>query len=129
MIQTKRSTVLFFLAVSLIHTIKESFAFQKAFIPTATATAAIKHSNVPKTKNQFWAKSLNPSKTRMMYGSSFTQLNSDWSDFAYDDEDEVLNIDFADENDSQEYKAEVGGLLDAPTIKMDAAPIFEPQGR
>lgn len=53
---------------------------------------------------------------------------SDWSDFAYDDEDEVLDIDFADENDSQEQKAEVGQMLEAPTVDRDADPILVPQG-
>jgi len=57
-----------------------------------------------------------------------TRIFSDWSDFAYDDDDEVLDIDFADENDTQEQKAEVGSLLSAPSIEMDAEPILKPQG-
>ena len=62
------------------------------------------------------------------HSTSYSRLYSDWSDFAYDDEDEVLDVDFADENDSQEAKAEIGSLLPAPTIEMDAEPIFQPQG-
>eukprot|EP00593_Proboscia_inermis_P002208 CAMPEP_0171296596 /NCGR_PEP_ID=MMETSP0816-20121228/5299_1 /TAXON_ID=420281 /ORGANISM="Proboscia inermis, Strain CCAP1064/1" /LENGTH=225 /DNA_ID=CAMNT_0011770187 /DNA_START=109 /DNA_END=786 /DNA_ORIENTATION=+ len=53
---------------------------------------------------------------------------SDWADFAYDDEDEVLDIDFADENDSQEEKALVGIALQAPEVFFDGNPIVIPQG-
>uniref|UniRef100_A0A7S2GRG5 PRC-barrel domain-containing protein n=1 Tax=Helicotheca tamesis TaxID=374047 RepID=A0A7S2GRG5_9STRA len=56
--------------------------------------------------------------------------SSDWADFAYDDEDEDLDTTtYADENDSQEYKAEIGRAIEAPTVEgYDGEPIFTPQG-
>lgn len=67
--------------------------------------------------------------------SSRLQL-SDWGDFSALDDDEdidLLGIDldttnYAKEEDSQEYKAEVGQGLPAPTIEFDAEPILVPQG-
>ena len=58
---------------------------------------------------------------------------SDWSDFsAIDDDDETAAIidrtDYAREEDSQEYKAQVGATLEPPIIERDAEPIFVPQG-
>ena len=59
---------------------------------------------------------------------------SDWSDFAVLDDDDDLygsddeEIGFADENDSQEMKAEVGSLLEAPEVDWDGEPIFLPVG-
>mmetsp|Transcript_5630 Transcript_5630/g.6169 ORF Transcript_5630/g.6169 Transcript_5630/m.6169 type:complete len:211 (-) Transcript_5630:161-793(-) len=61
---------------------------------------------------------------------------SDWSDFqAMDDDDDDLygsgsidQTEYAVEDDSQEAKAEVGATLEAPTIEMDAEPLFLPVG-
>ena len=56
---------------------------------------------------------------------------SDWSDFAALEEDDDLmdDLDYAEENDSQEKKAQVGSLLEPPSIEMDAEPIMVPQGK
>lgn len=46
-------------------------------------------------------------------------FSSDWSNFDYLDDDEDLEIDtreYAKEEDTQEYKAQVGATLDAPTV-------------
>jgi hypothetical protein len=49
---------------------------------------------------------------------------SDWSNFDYIDDDEDLDTGtYAKEEDTQEYKAEIGALLEAPTIEFDAEPI------
>lgn len=58
---------------------------------------------------------------------------SDWSNFEYLDDDEDLDVqydtrEYAKEEDSQEFKAQVGATLDAPTIEKDAEPIFVPVG-
>eukprot|EP00550_Attheya_septentrionalis_P009234 CAMPEP_0198292102 /NCGR_PEP_ID=MMETSP1449-20131203/9877_1 /TAXON_ID=420275 /ORGANISM="Attheya septentrionalis, Strain CCMP2084" /LENGTH=187 /DNA_ID=CAMNT_0043990825 /DNA_START=93 /DNA_END=653 /DNA_ORIENTATION=+ len=54
---------------------------------------------------------------------------SDFSDFAYIDDDEDLDMEeYAEENDSQEYKAELGATRVAPEIENDAEPIVVPQG-
>lgn len=58
---------------------------------------------------------------------------SDWADFQAldDDDDEDLFVDLTDyatEDDSQEFKAEVGSQLEPPSIENDAEPIFVPQG-
>eukprot|EP00567_Pseudictyota_dubia_P017187 CAMPEP_0197440850 /NCGR_PEP_ID=MMETSP1175-20131217/7249_1 /TAXON_ID=1003142 /ORGANISM="Triceratium dubium, Strain CCMP147" /LENGTH=207 /DNA_ID=CAMNT_0042971029 /DNA_START=65 /DNA_END=688 /DNA_ORIENTATION=+ len=59
------------------------------------------------------------------------RMSSDWSDFAYDDPDDLDPIDtrtYADENDSQEYKATIGSQLESPDIDWHGDPIFVPQG-
>jgi hypothetical protein len=56
---------------------------------------------------------------------------SDFSDFAYIDDDEDLEsslFEYAEENDTQEHKAQVGAALLAPEIENDAEPIVVPQG-
>ena len=64
-------------------------------------------------------------------------FSSDWSDFSYiDDDDDLLldgddsmkAIDFADENDPQELKAQVGSSLEAPEVEWDGDPIEVPLG-
>ena len=70
------------------------------------------------------------------------QFSSDWGDFKalddYDDEDnhqleqQQRQIDrntYANEEDSQELKAQIGSTRPVPSIEFDAAPIFVPQGR
>ena len=74
-------------------------------------------------------KGLNQLDRNLFSYSQNSRLYSDWSDFAYEDEDEILDIDFADEYDSQEYKAEIGQMLPPPEIEMYADPIFVPQGK
>mmetsp|Transcript_28885 Transcript_28885/g.40595 ORF Transcript_28885/g.40595 Transcript_28885/m.40595 type:complete len:213 (+) Transcript_28885:136-774(+) len=65
------------------------------------------------------------------------QMSDDFSNFAYmDDDDDLLfdkeldRKDYAKEEDSQEFKAEIGGSLEAPEIdpEHDVEPIFVPQG-
>jgi hypothetical protein len=60
---------------------------------------------------------------------------SEWGDFkALDDDiDDDLGPPgkmkgFADENDPQEYKAEIGSTIPAPELSWDGDPIFLPQG-
>jgi sortase (surface protein transpeptidase) len=59
---------------------------------------------------------------------------SEWSDFqALDDNDNDGNtggdiLEYAKEEDSQEYKAQVGASLEAPSIEWNAEPIRVPQG-
>ena len=67
--------------------------------------------------------------------SPTTRLYSDWSDFSYiDDDDDLLdsdsmkNIDFADENDPQELKAQVGSSLEPPELDWFGDPIEVPLG-
>ena len=62
--------------------------------------------------------------------ASISLKMSDWGDFAAleDDDDLIDNLEYAEENDSQEKKAQVGAALEPPEIEMDAEPIFLPQG-
>mmetsp|Transcript_16046 Transcript_16046/g.26762 ORF Transcript_16046/g.26762 Transcript_16046/m.26762 type:complete len:236 (-) Transcript_16046:271-978(-) len=67
--------------------------------------------------------------------SSPTRLHSDWSDFSYiDDDDDLLDddsmkgIDFADENDPQELKAQVGSSLEPPELDWFGDPLEVPLG-
>jgi hypothetical protein len=56
---------------------------------------------------------------------------SEWGDFQALDDDEDIEIDmteYAKEEDSQEYKAQVGSALQPPSIEWDAEPIQVPQG-
>jgi hypothetical protein len=57
---------------------------------------------------------------------------SDWGDFAAleDDDDLIIDsmVEYAEENDSQEKKAQVGALLEPPEIEMNAEPMFVPPG-
>ena len=63
---------------------------------------------------------------------------SDWGDFkALEDDDDPLyndakdindNIGYADENDSQELKAEVGSMVAGPSMDWKGEPLFLPQG-
>lgn len=71
-----------------------------------------------------------------------TQLYmSEWADFKDldDDDDDLFNDDlppagkmtelgYADENDPQEYKAEVGSNIPAPTVEWQGEPLFVPEG-
>ena len=67
---------------------------------------------------------------------SKTCIFSDWSDFSYiDDDDDLLDgddsmkaIDFADENDPQELKAQVGSSLGPPEVDWGGDPIEVPLG-
>jgi hypothetical protein len=57
---------------------------------------------------------------------------SEWGDFQALDDDEDIAIDmteYAKEEDSQEYKAQVGSSLQPPSIEWDAEPIQVPQGK
>ena len=62
------------------------------------------------------------------------RMSSDWGSFSSMDDDDdinedlVDNRDYANENDPQELKAQIGSTLEAPTIEYDAAPIFVPVG-
>jgi hypothetical protein len=68
--------------------------------------------------------------------SSSTRLHSDWSDFSYiddDDDDDLLgdsmkSVDFADENDPQEVKAQVGSSLEPPELDWFGDPLEVPLG-
>jgi hypothetical protein len=66
------------------------------------------------------------------HASTISLKMSDWGDFAAleDDDDDLIidNMEYAEENDSQEKKAQVGALLEPPEIEMDAEPMFVPQG-
>jgi len=56
---------------------------------------------------------------------------SDWSGFQALDDDEDLDVDmntYAKEEDSQDYKAQIGSSLEPPSIERGAEPIFVPQG-
>jgi len=72
--------------------------------------------------------------TNIYTGNAFISksrlYSSEWADFAYDDDDEDLDVtNYAEENDSQEYKAEVGRMVEAPTVEgYDGEPIFPPKG-
>ena len=60
-------------------------------------------------------------------------LNSDWGSFQALDDDELFGkVDkntYAEEEDSQEFKAEIGSSLEAPVIERPADPISVPAGR
>jgi hypothetical protein len=66
------------------------------------------------------------------HASTVSLKMSDWGDFAAleDDDDLIIDsmVEYAEENDSQEKKAQVGALLEPPEIEMDAEPMFVPQG-
>jgi hypothetical protein len=51
-----------------------------------------------------------------------------WDDFADLDDDDLLDNEYADENDSQELKAEIGSQLEAPDIDWYGEPIFVEPG-
>lgn len=67
---------------------------------------------------------------------------SDWADFAaIEDDDDLFDDDikddlgppgkragFADENDPQEYKAEIGNTIEGPEVDWYGEPLFLPQG-
>lgn len=57
---------------------------------------------------------------------------SDWSGFAYDDDDELLSpvdtTSYAAEEDSQDLKREVGASVQAPVIERPAKPLFVDAG-
>ena len=58
---------------------------------------------------------------------------SDWSDFSFDENNDesppIDMFDYADENDPQELKAEIGSTLAPPEILDDPVdPIFVPVG-
>ena len=60
---------------------------------------------------------------------------SDWSNFDYLDDDDDIDIkvdtrEYAKEEDSQEFKAEIGSSLQAPDIEpeQDVEPLFVPTG-
>lgn len=60
-------------------------------------------------------------------------MSDDWSNFKVLDDDDDLDIaidtrDYAAEEDSQEYKAQVGSGLEPPDIEFDVEPIFVPPG-
>eukprot|EP00558_Chaetoceros_sp_UNC1202_P007833 CAMPEP_0197244430 /NCGR_PEP_ID=MMETSP1429-20130617/9558_1 /TAXON_ID=49237 /ORGANISM="Chaetoceros sp., Strain UNC1202" /LENGTH=208 /DNA_ID=CAMNT_0042704791 /DNA_START=1 /DNA_END=628 /DNA_ORIENTATION=+ len=67
-----------------------------------------------------------------------TPANAEWADFeALDDDldDEPLppagkmsELGYADENDPQEYKAEIGSSITAPEVDWEGEPLFLPQG-
>mmetsp|Transcript_34212 Transcript_34212/g.41919 ORF Transcript_34212/g.41919 Transcript_34212/m.41919 type:complete len:212 (+) Transcript_34212:178-813(+) len=53
--------------------------------------------------------------------------SSDWSDFAILDDDDDFDVDltpYADENDPQERKAEIGMSVPAPTVSSNYDPIY-----
>mmetsp|Transcript_9235 Transcript_9235/g.17378 ORF Transcript_9235/g.17378 Transcript_9235/m.17378 type:complete len:255 (+) Transcript_9235:650-1414(+) len=79
--------------------------------------------------------------------SSRMKMSDDWSSFqALDDDDDIddynsknnpqkdsnsnnpTSIQYADENDPQEYKAQVGSNIPPPSIEWQGEPIFLPQG-
>jgi len=66
------------------------------------------------------------------HASTISLKMSDWGDFAAleDDDDDLIidSMEYAEENDSQEKKAQVGALLEPPEIEMNAEPMFVPQG-
>lgn len=84
-----------------------------------------------------------PRSSKELHRSSSLSM-SDWSTFqALEDEDEDEDIDanaddttssssslqqYANENDPQEYKAQVGSNIPAPSIDWEGEPIFLPQG-
>lgn len=70
------------------------------------------------------------SHTRVVRCFGALKLSDDWSGFQFlDDDEEFDGTDFAKEEDTQEYKAQVGASLEAPSIEMDADPILVPQGK
>ena len=60
--------------------------------------------------------------------SSQLSMSDDWSSFADLDDNDLPSYTVAEENDTQEYKAEVGEMYEAPEVFSDAKPIFLPQG-
>ncbi len=76
--------------------------------------------------------------------AAFTRLSmSEWSDFKAleDDDDDLYNdteelppagkmtdFGYADENDPQEFKAEIGENIPAPTVDWEGEPLFLPEG-
>jgi hypothetical protein len=63
--------------------------------------------------------------------TSLLKMSSDWSNFDYLDDDEDIKIDtrdYAKEEDSQDFKAEIGMALEGPSIENDAEPLFVPIG-
>lgn len=106
----------------LLATNVESFSF------VTTTTNKLKVSHHAASTPSFITFSSSCTTTTTTATSTSQLKMSDWSGFAYDDEEEELFVDFADENDSQEYKAEIGSALEAPSIMYDADPISVPQG-
>ena len=68
----------------------------------------------------------------MTYSNTFERqpirMSDEWADFADLDDDDLPSFTVADENDPQEFKAEVGEMYAPPEVFSDAAPIFLPQG-
>lgn len=61
------------------------------------------------------------------------KMSDDWSGFsALDDDDDIVGgfdtTDYAAEEDTQDYKAQVGSAVSAPAIDRPAEPIFLPAG-
>jgi hypothetical protein len=72
-----------------------------------------------------------PSRSVLRHSCVFLSSDDDWPSFsALEDDDEILidNTKYAKEEDSQERKAEVGALREAPTIEFPAEPISVPPG-
>ena len=59
--------------------------------------------------------------------SSSSRLFS-WDDFADLEDDDLLQETYASENDSQEYKKEVGSNFEAPDVDWDGEPLFVEAG-
>jgi hypothetical protein len=76
---------------------------------------------------------LRTQERRRQHGRSITFL-SDWSNFSVLEDDDDFSIpsrttQYASENDSQEYKAQIGNQIPNPEILVDYVdPIFVPQG-
>ena len=93
---------------------------------TVTSTSMVTGTSmVTDTGNSSGSSSGNSSRS-----SSSLQM-SEWGDFAAledDDDDDVDGGSFADENDSQEYKAQIGSAVEGPELSWFGEPIFLPQG-
>ena len=104
-----------------------------AFAPMATELAAVSGRSM--TSGISARRRISAHVVPSSSSSTTTRLYSDWSDFSYiDDDDDLLDsdsmksIDFADENDPQELKAQVGSSLEPPEVDWFGDPIEVPLG-
>lgn len=113
-----------------------------ALLLSASATAAFQpassiHARSRGRNDRNCASSLPTASHRVAFlDRTTTSLRlSDWSSFqALDDDDDDVDMridtnDYAAEEDSQEYKAEMGSALSPPEIERPAAPIEVPAGK
>ena len=96
-----------------------------------TTKATITSKNVNFTYKKL--SKITPCSTISVRSNTYNRMSSDWSDFSFDENDEdsppIDMMQYADENDPQELKAEVGSSLPTPEVLDEVVdPIFVPVG-